>query len=115
MSTLKQQMMSGVLYTALAKYSGIVISLVVMGVLARLLTPDDFGIVAIATVFIAFFELFTNIGFSSAIIQHKALTALDLSNIYSFTLWMGLGLSLLFFAASWGIASYYDSPSFLPI
>ena len=47
MSTLKQQMMSGVLYTALAKYSGIVISLVVMGVLARLLTPDDFGIVAI--------------------------------------------------------------------
>ena len=115
MSTLKQQMMSGVLYTALAKYSGIVISLVVMGVLARLLTPDDFGIVAIATVFIAFFELFTNIGFSSAIIQHKALTAHDLSNIYSFTLWMGLGLSLLFFAASWVIASYYDSHALRPI
>lgn len=109
MSNLKQQMMSGVIYTAIAKYSGIVISLAVMAVLARLLTPDDFGIVAIATVFIAFFELFTNIGFSSAIIQNKELTARDLSNIYSFTLWMGLGLSMLFFASSWGIASYYGN------
>ena len=109
MSSLKQQMMSGVMYTAIAKYSGIVISLVVMAVLARLLTPDDFGVVAIATVFIAFFELFTNIGFSSAIIQNKELTTKDLSNIYSFTLWMGLGLSLLFFASSWGIASYYGN------
>lgn len=111
MSTLRQQMISGVMYTAVAKYSGIVISLVVMAVLARLLTPDDFGVVAIASVFIAFFELFTNIGFSSAIIQHKELTDKDLSNIYSFTLWMGLTLSLLFFASSWGIASYYDNPA----
>lgn len=109
MSSLKQQMVSGVMYTAVAKYSGIVISLVVMAVLARLLTPDDFGVVAIATVFIAFFELFTNIGFSSAIIQNKELTTKDLSNIYSFTLWMGLGLSLLFLASSWGIASYYGN------
>ena len=109
MSSIKQQMMSGVFYTAVAKYSGIVISLVVMAVLARLLSPDDFGIVAIATVIIAFFELFTNIGFSSAIIQNKELTDKDLSNIYSFTLWMGLGLSLLFFASSWAIAAYYNN------
>ena len=50
---LKSQLFSGVFYTALAKYSGVVISLVVAGVLARLLSPDDFGIVAIATVIIA--------------------------------------------------------------
>ncbi len=56
-SNLKQQLFSGVFYTALAKYSGIIISLVVAGVLARLLSPDDFGIVAIATVIIAFFSI----------------------------------------------------------
>ena len=56
-NNLKQQLFSGVFYTALAKYSGIVISLVVAGVLARLLSPDDFGIVAIATVIIAFFGI----------------------------------------------------------
>lgn len=53
-NNIKRQLFSGVFYTALAKYSGIIISLVVAGILARLLSPDDFGIVAIATVIIAF-------------------------------------------------------------
>ena len=68
---LKQQLFSGVFWTALAKYSGIFISLIVAGVLARLLSPEDFGIVAIATVIIAFFNLFTDVGISPAIIQNK--------------------------------------------
>lgn len=109
-NNLKQQLFSGVFYTALAKYSGIVISLVVAGVLARLLTPDDFGVVAIATVIIAFFNIFTDMGISPAIVQHKTLSGQDLSDIFSFTLWMGIGLSVLFFAASWPIAAYYKSP-----
>ena len=58
-SNIKNQLFSGVFYTALAKYSGIVISLVIAGILARLLSPDDFGIVAVATVIIAFFSLLT--------------------------------------------------------
>ena len=109
-SNIKQQLFSGVFYTALAKYSGIIISLVVAGVLARLLSPDDFGIVAIATVIIAFFNLFTDMGISSAIVQHKTLTGEELSGIFSFTVWMGIGISILFFGASWLIADYYDSP-----
>ena len=112
---LKRQMLSGVFYTAVARYSGILISLVVMGVLARLLTPDDFGIVAIATVFINFFQIFTNIGISAAIVQYKDLTDRQVNEIYMFTLWMGLGLSLLFCAASWPIAAYYSDSRLLPI
>ena len=49
-------------------------------------------------------------GISPAIVQNKALTEKDLSDIFSFTLWMGAGLSVLFFAASWPIAAYYESP-----
>ncbi|WP_297328612.1 lipopolysaccharide biosynthesis protein [uncultured Bacteroides sp.] len=109
MASIKQQILSGVFYTALARYSSILISLFVTAVLARLLSPDEFGIVAIATVIINFFNLFTNIGFSAAIIQNKELTQKDLSHIYSFTLWMGLGLSVLFFASSWSIARYYHN------
>ena len=67
-SNIKNQLFSGVFYTALAKYSGIVISLVIAGILARLLSPDDFGIVAVATVIIAFFSLLTDMGISPAII-----------------------------------------------
>ena len=107
MTSIKQQMLSCVFYTAIAKYSGIIISLIVMAVLARLLRPDDFGVMAIATVIINFFNIFTNIGFSSAIIQNKRLTPKDINNIYMFTIWLGIILSILFFFSAWGIASYY--------
>lgn len=108
-NNIKRQLFSGVFYTALAKYSGVIISLVVAGVLARLLSPDDFGVVAIATVIIAFFNLFTDMGVSPAIVQHKSLTKEELSDIFSFTVWTGIGISALFFAASWLIAGYYGS------
>lgn len=110
MGNIKQQMFSGVFYTALAKYSGIIISLVVAGILSRLLSPDDFGVVAIATVIITFFGIFTDVGLSPAIVQHKDLTGKDLAGIFAFTLWMGLFIALLFFGASWPIADYYHSP-----
>ena len=108
-NNIKSQLFSGVFYTALAKYSGVVISLVVAGILARLLSPDDFGIVAVATVIIAFFNLLTDMGVSPAIVQHKSLTKDDLSDIFSFTVWTGIGISILFFASSWIIADYYQS------
>lgn len=107
--SVQKQLFSGVFYTALAKYSGIIVSLVVAGILARLLSPDDFGIVAIATVIIAFFGIFTDMGLSPAIIQHKDLSTKELSDIFSFTIWTGILLSILFFVASWPIGHYYDS------
>lgn len=115
MTSIKQQMFSGIYYTALAKYSGIIISLVVTAILARLLSPDDFGVVAVATIIINFFSIFTNIGFSSAIIQNKELTKKDYWNIYSFTIWLGLVLGGLFFLSSQMIADYYGNVQLVPI
>ena len=106
----KKQLISGVFYTAIAKYSGIIISLIVTAILARLITPDEFGVVAIATVIISFFGLFSDIGISAAIVQHKDLTTAELSDIFSFTFWVGVILSFAFFGSSWLIANYYDSP-----
>ncbi|MDD2595937.1 MAG: lipopolysaccharide biosynthesis protein [Bacteroidales bacterium] len=108
MASLRQQLVSGVLYTAISKYIGIVVSLVVAGVLARLLVPDDFGIVAIATVIISFFSVFSDLGISTAIIQKNELTERELSDIFSFTVWMGVIISGIFFAGSRWIAEYYD-------
>ena len=108
MTSLKHQLFSGVFYTALDKYSGILVSLVVAGVLARLISPDDFGVMAVATVIIAFFNLFTDVGLSPAIIQHKSLTKENLSGLFSFTVWTGIGLAFLFTVASWPIAAYYN-------
>lgn len=115
MSPLKKELLTGVFYTAVAKYSGIILSLVVAGVLARLIKPEEFGIVAIATVVISFFNIFSDLGIGSAIIQNKTLQQEDLSHIFSFTIWSGIILSFLFFLFSWPIASYYENHTLLTI
>ncbi len=108
MSSIKKQLFSGVFYTALSKYSGIVVSLIVTAILARLLSPDDFGVVAIASVVISFFNIFTDIGLSAAIIQHKNLSKQDLSDLFTFTFWCGIILAGGFFILSIPIANYYE-------
>ena len=115
MITIKEQLLSGIFFTAISKYTGMLISLVVSAILARLISPDDFGVIAIATVIITFFGIFSDLGIAPAIIQHKELTNIDLSNIFSFTVWMGVIISSSFFLASWFIAHYYNNHSLLSI
>ncbi len=115
MANIKQQMLSGVFYTAVAKYSGFVISLVIMAVLARLLSPDDFGIVAIATVNTEDFQKMAAMtpsdeayrAFSEA--KHGALTRKGEGEVY-FPL-----LDLLFFLSASFIADYYQDNRLVPI
>jgi polysaccharide biosynthesis protein len=115
MSDTKKELLSGVLYTAISKYSGIIISLVVAGILARLIAPEEFGIVAIATVIIAFFNVFSDLGIAPAIIQNKELSEKDLHHIFTFTIWLGIGISFLFFLSSWPISRFYKQHTLLTI
>ncbi len=115
MPSFKQQLMSGVAYTAVTKYAGMIISLVVAGILARLLPPEDFGAIAIATVIISFFGIFSDFGFEPAIVQFKNLTRKDLSSIFSFTVWSGFVFSGLFFLLSGVISAYYKSDILLNV
>lgn len=115
MNNLKKDLLSGVFYTSLAKYSGILVQLVVTAILARLLTPSDYGIVAVATVFIAFFNILSDIGIGPAIIQFKELTKKDLSSIFSVTAYLGVFMGGLFFLGSEIIAKYYSSPTLVPV
>lgn len=106
--SLKKELFTGVTYNAISKYSGIIVSLIVSAVLARLISPEDFGIIAIAMVIITFFSIFSDLGIAPAIIQNKELTKDNLSDIFSFTVWLGLGISICFFFSSWLISSYYN-------
>lgn len=69
MSNFKKEFLSGVLYTSVSKYIGIVISLLITAVLARLLKPTDFGLIAVASIMINFVNLLTDFGLGPAIIQ----------------------------------------------
>ncbi len=104
----RKELVSGVFYTSIAKYAGVIINLVVAGVLARLLGAEEFGIVAVATVIIAFFSIFSDLGIGPAVIQRQDLDRGDLDNIFTLTVASGLGFALLFCAAAGPIAAFYD-------
>lgn len=108
MSDIKNELTTGIFYTALAKYSSMFIQLIITSILARLLSPADFGLIAIATVFIVFLNLIADIGIGPAIIQRKDLTNNDFNNIFSLTIGFGFLLSVAFFFFSILIARYYN-------
>ncbi len=115
MGNLKQEIVKGTIWSGVQRYSGMVVSLVVSAVLARLLSPEEFGVVAIANVLIWFFSMFATMGIGPAIIQRKDLTQNDLNNIFTFSFLVGICFSLLFYLSSWIIASWYDNRELVPV
>ena len=111
--SIKKEVASGVLYTAIAKYSGLILQIVITAILARILVPEDYGTFAIAYVFINFFYILSDIGIGPAIIQNQDLDERDISNIFSYTVYLGLIISIIFYFCSWPISIYYHKPSLL--
>lgn len=114
MGTLRQDMLHGVFWSAVEKYSGLFVSIIVTMVLSRLLSPAEYGVAAIATVIISFLQMFCTMGIAPAIIQ-KELTNEDLSSIFTFSLIAGGFMALLFFFSSWLIAAYYGNCLLRPV
>lgn len=108
MSKYKQELIKGVFWSAIEKYSGLIVSIIVTMVLARLLTPKEFGVVAIATVIINFLQMFCTMGMGPAIIQ-KELSRKDLNSIFTFSVSIGFVLAVLFYYSSKIVASYYNN------
>ena len=103
------------LINGIGKYSKIAFSILVGAILARILSPEDYGIVAVITVFSTFFTTFSDMGFGSAIIQNKQLTQDDIDNIFSFTVYISIGLMLVFGICSFPIASFYGNSVYVPL
>lgn len=114
-ATTKKNFITDISFIAVSRYSGIFVGILINAILARLLSPDDYGIVALATVFSAFFNLFTSMGIGPAIIQNRKLTERDISNIFGFTFWMGLILAVIFFLCSNWIADFYKNKVLISI
>ena len=115
MTNLKKDMIHGVFWSAVEKYSVFFVNLIVSMVLARLITPEEFGVVATATVIILFLSIFSTMGIGPAIIQRKDLNQDDYNSIFTFSVLIGLILSVIFFSLSWSIADFYNTPLLAPI
>ena len=79
-------------------------------ILARLLSPDDFGLVAMVEVFINFFAIFTEMGLSDALIQKQDINDQHINSVFWLNLLFGGGLAILLFLSAPLIADFYNKP-----
>ena len=108
--SLKQKAASGMMWTAIYKYSTMLIQFISGIILARLLTPYDYGCIGMLAIFMTLAQVFIDAGFDSALIQKKRPTQEDYSTIFFWNLGMAvLMYSVLFFCAP-AISRFYSIP-----
>ena len=109
-STLKQQTISGMLWSAIQRFGTMIISFVSNIVLARLLSPDDYGCIGLLTIFIVLADTFVNGGFGAALIQKKEPTKEDYSTVFYWNIIVSILLYILLFFVAPYVAQFYKIP-----
>lgn len=100
--SLKQKAVHGTLWSALDAFSAQGITFLVGLVLARLLSPEEYGLIAIIMIFVAVFNSFVDSGFSNALIRKQDATDIDYNTVFLFN----LGVSILMFFGLYGAAPF---------
>ena len=113
--SLKQKAASGMVWTALQKYSTMFITFISGIILARLLTPYDYGCIGMLSIFMVLAEAFIDGGFGSALIQKKAPSQVDYSTVFYWNLGTAVLMYLVLFACAPAIARFYDIPLLCPV
>jgi len=99
---------SGMLWTFLEKGSVQILQFVVYVILARYLTPRDFGVVGLLAIFIALSQVFVESGFFKALIQKTNRTAIDFETVFSFNTLLAVVLYSLLFAIAPFVAHFFE-------
>jgi O-antigen/teichoic acid export membrane protein len=108
--SLKQKTVSGLLWSFIDQFANLGITFIAGIILARLLSPREFGLIGMITVFIAVSESFINSGFSSALIRKKDCTDTDFSTVFYFNLVTGILFFIILFFSAPAIAGFFDEP-----
>ena len=91
------------------------VSFIVSIVLARILAPEDYGTIALVTVFTAILQVFVDSGLGTALIQKKDADEIDFSSVFYFNFVVCLILYLGMFAAAPFIADFYGDVTLVPV
>lgn len=105
------KIVTGVLWRFGEKITAQMVSFVVSIILARLLLPSDYGVVAIVNIFISIAEVFVTSGLGTALIQKKDADETDFSTVFWCNMALSVGLYVIVFLLSPLIASFYNIPS----
>lgn len=107
---LKQKTQKGLLWSFVERFATQGVQFLFGIILARLLSPEDYGIIAMPLVFLAIAQCFIDSGFSGALIRKPDLTEDDLSTAFYFNIGVGVVCYVLLFLTSPLIADFYHTP-----
>ena len=91
------------------------VSFIVGLVLARLLAPEDYGLIAIVSVFTTFINIFIDSGMGGALVQKKNADDIDFCSVFYFSILFSIVIYIAFFFLSPLLASLYDAPQLVPV
>lgn len=108
--SLRRRVVRAVGATSLGASLAKIVSLTATLVLARLLTPEDFGLMAMASTVTGFIGFFNEIGIGAAIVQRATVRKEELNGCFGIAILTSLLLSVIIFFVSWPAAQFFNMP-----
>jgi len=108
--SLRRQTFSGIRWTTTSNIGRAVLQFVQLGILARLLTPSDFGVMALVVAVIAILQIFADAGISNAIIHHQDISQSQLSSLYWLNVLVSFAIVIIVGGSAHWIALWYKQP-----
>jgi len=109
MNSLRSKTGKALAWDLFGNYGGQISGFIISIFLARLLSPEEFGLVGMSMVFIAILQIFKDVGFASALVQNENNTSLTYSSVFYLNIALGAILTILiYFAAPW-IGKFYEN------
>ena len=103
------------MWSAIERFSVQFVQLIIQILIARILSPDDFGIIGMIAIFIAIAQSFIDSGFSNALIRKRDRTDIDNSTVFYFNIVVGAVFYLLLYLCAPAIAKFYNTPILVPV
>ena len=107
---LKSQVVSALRWSAVAKFGGQLVNWAITLVVIRLLTPADYGLVAMLTLIFMFLAMLGDMGFGSSIVQSPTLDEREIRQTFGAALIVNLLICALLIMAAPAIAAFYNEP-----
>ena len=111
----RQDTIDGISWSVVGKVGNQILIIVLSVVLARLLSPREFGLVSMVAIFTGFASIFQNVGLGAALVQYQNVTEKHRSSVFWVNVGSGLLLTILFVVASPLIAMFYGESVLVPI
>lgn len=113
--SLKNKAIKGMGWSAVENVTRLGVTFVVNIILARLLAPEEYGLIGIISIFIAISNTVVDSGFKNALIRKQNVTDTDYSTVFYINLTLAVLLSITLFLSAKAIASFFESPDLVAL